>query len=777
MNRSERARLRTAVALAADAIAPAWPLDTFIAVNPLLGFESQPFVDATAQAAELFRARTLPAAESLARDDRRTPFDRARDLIAAIGVRDTLADWCVALGWGDAVAAIDERTGRWLAAFTDRGEAPWPMPQRERGFYAAWKRLARHECDLMRHARAYRHAIDALPDRADDALGANLDALGIPTERVRGYLQRHLAQSAGWAGSIKRAHDAGAGSGLDLVALLAVRTWYERCELTAATNAHAVAPTFPALRDWLLADPARVPPAHDALSDPTAHAAAYAQLEAREARFADDLIARITRRPLAPADAPLAPVAAQIVFCIDARSEPLRRALEAQGPYATIGFAGFFGMPLRYRPFDAPAATAQAPVLMRPATIVDERPAAAEAERLRDASTRTHIVEALAAGALRHPLAAFTGVEAYGAFAAARAALRTIRPSRRDVPAADLPLTHDAIPFEERVFLADAALRIMGLTRDFAPLVVFCGHGGGTVNNAFASAIDCGACGGNRGLINARVAAAVLNEVEVRAALAERGIAIPATTRFLAAEHDTTRDTVRLLDDDDGLLARALERAGAAARTRRSTTLPAPPLGAGDAATRATDWAQPRPEWGLARNAAFIIGPRAHTRDIDLDARCFLHSYDAHADEDGRVLEQILTAPLIVAEWINLHYFFATVDPTRFGSGDKVLQQPVGGIGVVAGNGGDLRPGLPLQSTTFGAHAYHEPLRLLAIVTAPRARIDAIVARQQVLQRLFDRRWVSLVAIDPDDGRVHRYDGARRWTPHPTEESPCSPIV
>jgi uncharacterized protein YbcC (UPF0753/DUF2309 family) len=775
--RSERARLRSAVALAADTIAPAWPLDTFVAVNPLLGFESQPFVDATARAAELFRARVLPGAEPPARDDRRAPFDRVRDLVAAIGVRDTLADWCVALGWGDAVRAIDERTGRWLAAYTDRGEAPWPMPHRERGFYLAWKQLARHEHAASTRARAYRDAMDALPSRADDALGANLAALGIPAERVRGYLARHLAQTCGWAAFIKRANAADAGNGLDLLALLAVRTWYERCELTAAAEMHRVAPTFPALRDWLLADPARVPPVRGPRFHPEAHAAAYARLEAREARYASDLLAGLARDRIDPAAAPPAPVAAQVVFCIDARSEPLRRALEAEGPYETLGFAGFFGVPLRYRPFDGVEAAPRAPVLMRPTTVIDAVPGPADAARLRASAERTSIADALGHGALLHPVAAFTGVEVFGAFAAARAARKTARPRRAAAPADDLPLAHEAIPLDERIFIAEAALRIMGLTRGFAPLVVFCAHGGGTVNNAFASAIDCGACGGNRGLINARVAAALLNDLVVRAALHERGIAIPATTRFVAAEHDTTRDTVRLLEDAGGPLAQALERAGATARARRRPTLPQPPLGPGDPAARAGDWAQTRPEWGLARNAALIVGPRACTRGIDLDARCFLHSYDPHADADGRVLEQILTAPMVVAEWINLQYFFATVDPARFGSGDKVVQQPVGGVGVVAGNGGDLRPGLPLQSTTFGTQPYHEPLRLLAVVYAPRARIDAIVARQQVLRRLFDHRWVLLAAIDPDDGSVHRYAGANEWIRSTTEVPACSPIV
>ncbi len=755
MNRAQRARLRSTVALAADAIAPVWPLDTFVAVNPLLGFDTLPFDEATARAAELFGARVLPETD------------------APAGARETLAEWCVALGWGDAVAAVGERTARWLAAYVDRGEAPWPMPHRERGFYAAWKTLARNEHALARDARDYRRAIDALPARADDALAANLEALEIPAERWSTYVQRHLAQCAGWAGFVKRANDAGDDPGLDVISLLAVRTWYERCEVTAAARAHGVAATFAALRERLISDPATLVAMPDGRIDRYAHDAAYARLQAREERFAADLLGRLADRPRA--GEPRA-IEAQIVFCIDARSEPMRRALEAEGAYATLGFAGFFGMPVRYRPFDAPYETAQAPVLVRPTAVVGERPDPATATTLRRAIDRERTAGAVADGALLDPIAAFAGVEAYGPFAALAAAWRTFRAQRAPAAPADLPLAIDALPPNERALFAEVALRMMGLTRDFAPAVVLCGHGGGTVNNAFTAALDCGACGGNRGLINARVAAAVFNDPAVRAALAERGIQIPATTRFLAAEHDTTRETLRLVDDADEALGAAFERAATAARARRASTVPVPPLGAGDPAARAGDWAQPRPEWGLARNAAAIVAPRDLTRHADLAGRCFLHSYDPHADDDGAALEQILTAPLIVASWINLQYFFATVDPDRFGSGDKTLQQPVGGIGVLAGNGGDLRSGLPLQSTTLGATPYHEPLRLLAVVYAPRARIDAIIARQQVLRRLFDHRWVSLVAIEPGDGSVHRYAGARVWHPHPTETPVCSPI-
>ncbi|WP_237217906.1 putative inorganic carbon transporter subunit DabA, partial [Falsiroseomonas oryziterrae] len=127
----------------------------------------------------------------------------------------------------------------------------------------------------------------------------------------------------------------------------------------------------------------------------------------------------------------------------------------------------------------------------------------------------------------------------------------------------------------EQVATAEGALRIMGLTAGFAPLVLLCGHGGEAVNNPFAAGLDCGACGGNRGGPNARIMAAILNEAGVREGLAARGIVIPAETVFLAAEHNTTTDELVIWETaaasrHAGILARlradlATARTGAAA--------------------------------------------------------------------------------------------------------------------------------------------------------------------------------------------------------------------
>lgn len=180
--------------------------------------------------------------------------------------------------------------------------------------------------------------------------------------------------------------------------------------------------------------------------------------------------------------------------------------------------------------------------------------------------------------------------------------------------------------------------------------------------------------------------------------------------------------------------------------------------------TRACDWAQTRPEWGLAGNAAFIIAPRAFTQNLDLEGRCFLHSYDYTQDPTGTSLTTILTAPMVVAEWINMQYLFSTLNNAAYGSGSKVTQNITGKIGVMQGNASDLMTGLALQSVyRRDEQRFHQPLRMMTVVLAPKAMLDKIIDQQPMLQKLFGHGWVHLVCIEPNTHMIYRLNRDFTW--------------
>ncbi|MCA9017278.1 MAG: DUF2309 family protein, partial [Planctomycetaceae bacterium] len=178
-----------------------------------------------------------------------------------------------------------------------------------------------------------------------------------------------------------------------------------------------------------------------------------------------------------------------------------------------------------------------------------------------------------------------------------------------------------------------------------------------------------------------------------------------------------------------------------------------------DLLRRAADWSEVRPEWGLAGNAAFVIAPRESTREIDLDARTFLHSYDHENDPEGIVLENIMTAPMIVAHWINMQYYASTVDNHHFGSGNKTLHNVVGGFGILSGNGGDLMTGLPWQSLHTGSGFQHKPLRLQVVIAAPRKVIEKIISKHQSIANLLSGGWMHLISLDEQQQFQYSTDG------------------
>ena len=339
-------------------------------------------------------------------------------------------------------------------------------------------------------------------------------------------------------------------------------------------------------------------------------------------------------------------------------------------------------------------------------------------------------------------------------------------------------ITRTGFTIEEQILTLDTALRMMGLTHNLARLVLICAHGSTSENNPFESALDCGACGGNEGKPNARVLAMMANNQKVRERLAKKGLVIPSDTHFLAGQVNTTTDGVQLFDLEDAppthradiaRLTQDLHEASRLTSLERCTRFPelTEPLPALESVAhvrrRSVDWSQVRPEWGLSSNTAFVIGRRDLTKGIDLDGRVFLQSYDYRDDLNGRMLEVLMTGPQVVAQWINMEHYFSTVDNDVYGSGSKIYHNVVGRFGIMSGPWSDLRLGLALQTVMNGDVPYHEPMRLLSVIEAPRERIVKLIGRHEVLQQFFHNEWVHLVALEPKDGVFYRYRPTGDW--------------
>jgi uncharacterized protein YbcC (UPF0753/DUF2309 family) len=811
---STETAIRDSIEQAESAVGRVWPLHSFVTANPLAGFEDRPFHEAVAQGERLFGGDGYPSAAVFRRawERGRIDPDALREELARHGYDDdpeTLLDRMAAAesdSDDDSAAEptstpsdrVDGVLTKWLAAFLDQGRAEWPMADRSEGFYRAFRSVARYDGEIPDSA-----AIADLPEDPIDALADRLD--GHSRDEWVGIFEHHLSALPGWTGLIRqRVEDGG--------------PWQ---------SAHPISlPGYLAVR-LTLADAFGAPIAPEAAAGETADVPvtsagaevdgdgdvplAEAWLNAWEATYRGELVDAVAEESAAREEAEEEDRPdAQLVFCIDTRSEVVRRHIESTGDYETHGYAGFFGVPMRYEGYGSDVGTDACPPIVDAAHRIEERPTDGHDHRHASHDRWTDAVEA--GETLLHSLksnaaTAFSFVETSGSGYGAALAARTLLPGRvRDLLSAvdervpnarefcgqtlerdedagdDLPL---GMTFEERVEYAATAFELMGWD-EFARVVVFAGHASETSNNPFGSSLDCGACAGNPGGPNARVLASICNDDAVRAALASRGIEIPDDTVFVAAEHNTTTDEVSLYDDavpasheaDVERLRADLAAAAEGAAAERAESLSADPSDPErETERRAGDWAETRPEWGLAGNAGFVVGPRDLTADLDLNGRAFLHSYDWRADPDGDALEGILTGPMVVTQWISAQYYFATVDTAVYGSGSKVTHNPVGNVGVFQGNGGDLMRGLPLQSVTgTDGEPHHQPLRLSTVIHAPVDRVTDVLAEHPELTTLLDNDWLSLTVVDPTRGHEpFHYEEELSWTGLEAEAEPVSP--
>jgi uncharacterized protein len=811
------------VSTACRRIPPLWSLKNFVAVNPFVGLTDRHFVEAARLIQNVGHGEMLMhanyygeqiASGRITENDFQAALKLAKETLPAkltdkISFPNltalqsnlenaasektparvlTFADFLDAKNQTGWAAFVVEEISKWCSAYFDQGQSSWRMPWRGQNLFNAWKAAAQLDAnpELM-GLENFRAFVAALPDDPLVVIDRALGKLGVTENHAADFLHRQLMSLAGWSSYVQflvREKNMAGQDDDSLPQLLAIRLVYD----LALWQQFVSEPTFSAewQRQLATAENSGGEISTDLL-------ARFVAQQAMECGYQNQLIAKLKSH--SPQPAASGRKSLQAIFCIDVRSEIFRRALEAQSAQIeTIGFAGFFGMAIEYLKFGQPTGGAQCPVLLTPRFKVREAlsHAGGEASLLRRMNFRQTVNGAWNAFKTS-AISCFSFVETAGLWFGVRLAKDSLALGAPDfgfaqnnrgnlfAPKIEREVCcaekhgHDAetgIAPADQIALAAGALKNMGLVSDFAKVVFICGHGSATANNPYGSALDCGACGGHAGDANARVAAAILNQPAVRDGLKQQGIEIPAETIFIAGLHNTTTDEI-LIYEDEALSASQsaelekikgwLSAASKQARWDRAASLGL--AGVADAEldekffARSRDWSQVRPEWGLANNAAFIAAPRERTKGLNLGGRTFLHNYHSHLDAEKSTLELILVAPMVVASWINLQYYGSTVDNRLFGSGNKVLHNVVGTFGVWQGNGGDLQPGLPLQSIHDGARLMHEPLRLTVFVEAARADIERILAKHTNVRELIENGWVHLFAVENDGKEFYRFVG------------------
>ena len=916
------AMVQALISNASEIIAPYWSLKTFIAVNPLKGFEDQHFLDAAKQAKKYFSANCF-----LKKSKYLELYDRGEISLAALNehfekmLEDIELDIRVLdkeinlkkLFWeiffsrdlefknlsspsayphsrrvesGDLLDKVNDYMIKIFNHFFDEGISVWQMPNREKGFYAAWKALALYDSDLKldKHLKEW---FKQLPDCPERALIVLLDSLGVKREDWEEYLKTSLAALPGWASFIKWRHlyahipeyKKYPASKLEYLAVrLCIEaiflfdyfrvnniqlTCFEELERLLAKQ--VLTKKFKSVeeleRERYLFTDEKLKLTLNNLYYADFSALTYEELtliraslnlflekeamiwlSAWEDSLQKPIIDGIYRnhwKSLMDGKSILSNSSslflnlskskqlAQMVFCIDVRSEGIRRCIEADSRIETLGFAGFFGLPISYKEHGSAEFKDACPVLIKPKHFIDEQVHSSCSHKLEQHEYSNSLLKTIfnVYKALKANIAsAFIFAEASGPLYMLSMMIRTLTPSlnallsrisaaikpkisfepmldvkdtvinARNTADADLSQTEvkhifTGLAKKEQLLFSEMALRLMGLTQNFAPLVVFSGHGSTTENNPYASALDCGACAGNHGGVNAKALAKILNKQEIRSELAKRGINIPDSTLFIGAEHNTTTDDFefydyelktseqrKLLADLQESLLQAKKENNAIrqlsflssreseSNINQDVEIKSDSTLAASIERRSMDWSEVRPEWGLAGNTCFIIGPRHLSKGLDLSNRAFMHSYDWTQDFNGLLLETIMTAPMVVTQWINSQYYFSTVDNVNFGSGSKITHNIVGNFGVMQGNASDLYTGLALQSVmSADDELYHRPLRLRVFIFSPIERVKKIISKNTILQNLFYNEWIRLVVLDPNTNELSSLISQDYW--------------
>ncbi len=795
----KRSFIFKSIQAATQQVSPLWDVHNYVAVNPFFGLKEQNFLDVAKYMRGLSGHEIIPKKDFFLKKynaNEITDYDlevakklflkeneengrknpSVAELVDFISLDEkknhslrvkSISD-IYDLEYDEKITGdITHEVSKWASAYFDEGQALWKISTDQIRFYTWWRSLVQYDHPFGEKKDSFLNLVKALPHEPDLALEMLTDRLmekvSLDQKQLTDYYYRLLYTVLGWASYIQkfefeaqRSQDSGESLQLGgIIDILAIRMAYDI-----------------SLRDEISEVVFRAKEKKD--DDDTDLDFLFIWLNAAENAYRREIEQKI--RPSESRDQQNDRAVIQMAFCIDVRSEVLRRHLEkASKKIETIGFAGFFGLPIAVKGLGHSVAEQNCPALLSPRFEIGETASKNESSLTEKKQNFAHAKQ------LKNKIKAsancgFSFVETFGVGYAAKMILSSLGKLKTNINMSamglgqkeqeNIQLDMQSLSFENKVSLGFNALKNMGLISNFAKYVFFLGHGSETSNNAYASALECGACAGHNGQANAQVLANILNDTQLRLELKAKGIDIPEDTVFMSGWHNTVKDEL-IFDENKSLnqeqknelsdYQKIFDTAIEKTRFERAQKMPwCSNLTDDELKTesyyKANDWSEIRPEWGLAKNASFIIGRRKLTRELDLEGRAFLHDYDSKQDPDLAILELIMTAPMIVTNWINMQYYASTVAGDKFGAGNKVINNVVGGIGCLEGNQSDLLSGLTEQSVCYQGQYFHEPLRLQVFIEADPGAIETIMHKHQIVRDLIQNSWLKVISIDPEHG-------------------------
>jgi hypothetical protein len=808
-------QLRNRLHQTSKKIAPVWPLENFVAVNPYMGLSEMRFERAANLLSKIAGIEmTLPihfyleAIEKgrikkedidavrfkkdlpVIKDFKKYTSELESDNNFQLPELQTVSDVTSIVTKKDWNRFVVDRISAWAGAYFDKGQALWNTAKNKKTLFAAWRADAMIDrTPKVMGLKGFNNWIKELPENPVQAAQLALKQLNIPEDCINLYLHCLLLRIGGWSAYSARIdweQELYGKKGDTLIEFLCILLCWEAGMLACTDKPEMKKGWETALK--ILLELRQTEESTEKLKQKLLlqEAFDYAAQRVLIEQFKNKTT---TQKPTSKK------TKVKAIFCIDVRSELYRRNLEMVAPEVeTLGFAGFFAFPIKYVPIGHNQGNAQCPVLLPTGPVILETMAD---KNLQEEAVKRRFLKRQVENAWKSfksgAVSCFSFVGPIGLaylpklFSDAYGFSRPVpHPNQKDLDkkrysqrsvsleVGQYQNEKVGISLEDQIQMAKNALKAMSMTDEFPPLVLIVGHGSSTVNNPHSTGLDCGACGGHTGEANAKVAAAVLNNKSVRKALIEDQIIISESTVFVAAQHDTTTDEFELFNEEQlpeshkseiKELKQWLEEAGHFARMERAKRFQVEQNKNVDAQIikRSKDWAQVRPEWGLAGCSAFIVAPRHRTEGLDFEGRSFLHSYEWKKDDGFGILELIMTAPMVVTSWISLQYYASTVDNKNYGSGNKTLHNIIGGMGVLEGSAGDLRVGLPWQSVHDGKEYQHDPLRLNVIIEAPIEEMNAVLEKHEAVKKLCDNNWIHLLAMNSEGKVAHRYEGNLKW--------------